>query len=136
DYRRLRALADTHESFAVIGGGFIGSAIAAGLAMNGRKVTILFPEAGIGARISPADLSAFLVDYYREKGVEVLTGASLGGLDQANGQTRLQLSGGGASEQRSVDAVVAGLGIQPNVELAQAAGLPVENGVIVDETLH
>src|SRR6266566_4877291 len=53
----------------VIGGGFIGSEIAAALRMQGggRDVTMLVPEAGVGARVFPADLSTFLVDYYRQK---------------------------------------------------------------------
>ena len=54
----------------VIGGGFIGSEIAAALTTNGCAVTIVFPEAGIGARLFPPELSAFVNDYYREKGVD------------------------------------------------------------------
>ena len=54
---------------AVVGGGFIGSEIAAALTTNGCEVTIVFPEAGIGARLFPAELSAFVNEYYREKGV-------------------------------------------------------------------
>src|SRR5206468_1139087 len=69
DYRRLRALASQSVRFAVIGGGFIGSEVAAALRMQGRDVTMLVPEAGLGARVFPADLAAFLVDYYRGKGV-------------------------------------------------------------------
>jgi 3-phenylpropionate/trans-cinnamate dioxygenase ferredoxin reductase component len=53
DYRRLRALTDEGDQFAVIGGGFIGSEIAAALAMNGKRVVMVFPEAGIGA-LDPA----------------------------------------------------------------------------------
>src|SRR6185312_11982600 len=74
DYRRLRAFADGGARFVVIGGGFIGSEIAAALALNGRPVTMVFPEPGIGARIFPSDLSAFVTDYYRARGVKVLTG--------------------------------------------------------------
>lgn len=62
DYRRLRALADADARFVVLGGGFIGSEIAAALAMNARSVTMVFPEPGIGARIFPATLSAFVTD--------------------------------------------------------------------------
>jgi NADPH-dependent 2,4-dienoyl-CoA reductase/sulfur reductase-like enzyme len=51
DYRNLRALAETAKRIAVIGGGFIGSEIAAALTMNGKEVTMIFPEKSIGDRI-------------------------------------------------------------------------------------
>src|SRR5207245_1150729 len=59
DYRRLRALASQSVRFAVIGGGFIGSEVAAALRMQQRDVTMLVPEAGLGARVFPADLADF-----------------------------------------------------------------------------
>src|SRR5216684_2725694 len=71
DYRRLRR---GGKRAVVIGGGFIGSEIAAALSMDGRQVSMLFPEDGICARAFPKDLAAFVTGYYREKGVEVLTG--------------------------------------------------------------
>ena len=70
DYRRLRSLTQTGKRFGVIGGGFIGSEIAAALAANDAEVTMAFPEDGIGARNFPRDLSVFLNDYYRQKGVK------------------------------------------------------------------
>jgi NADPH-dependent 2,4-dienoyl-CoA reductase/sulfur reductase-like enzyme len=73
DYRRLRALAENHQRFCVIGGGFIGSEVAAALAMNGKQVVMIIPEPTIGSRIFPNDLGLFLNDYFRQKGVELLT---------------------------------------------------------------
>ncbi len=133
DYRRLSALADAEGGFAVIGGGFIGSEIAAALAMNGREVTMLFPEAGIGSRVFPADLAAFLTGYYHEKGVEVLNGVAVAGMRQ-NGQKPVVVTASG--REIVADGVVAGLGIELNTELAARAGLPIENGIAVDEFLR
>jgi 3-phenylpropionate/trans-cinnamate dioxygenase ferredoxin reductase subunit len=130
DYRRLRALTEGAARFLVIGGGFIGSEIAAALAMNGCRVTIVLPEPGIGARIFPADLSAFVTDYYRDKGVEVLTDTSVTGIERQGGVARVTTKEGRTLE---ADVVVAGLGLEPRTELAAAAGLPVEDGIIVDE---
>ena len=79
DYRRLRALADRKSEFVVIGGGFIGSEIAAALTMSGCRVSMVFPDTGIGAHIYPPGLSEFLNDYFREKGVNVLAGEKVRG---------------------------------------------------------
>jgi len=132
DFRRLQGLAERGRRFAVIGGGFIGSEIAAALAMNGKKVTMIFPELGIGGRLFPEDLSDFLNDLYRQKGVEVLTGESVAGLERRGERAVLRTS----SREIVADGIVAGIGVQPNVELAQQAGLEIGNGIIVDELLR
>jgi NADPH-dependent 2,4-dienoyl-CoA reductase/sulfur reductase-like enzyme len=131
DYRRLRALASQSVRFAVIGGGFIGSEVAAALRMQGRDVTMLVPEAGLGARVFPADLAAFLVEYYREKGVTMRMGEGMAGLDRRAGSCLVRTTTGG---EVVAEVLVAGLGILPAVELAEQAGLRVENGIVVDET--
>jgi len=130
DYRCLRALATASKRFGVLGGGFIGTEVAAALRMQGCDVTMLVPEAGLCARVFPADLAAFVTDYYRQKGVEVRTGEGVSGLERSGARNVLRTTG---QQNVTVDAVVAGLGIQPNVELAQQAGLSVDNGIVVDE---
>jgi 3-phenylpropionate/trans-cinnamate dioxygenase ferredoxin reductase component len=126
DYRRLREIAPEGSHVVVIGGGFIGSEIAAGLVGNGCRVTMLFPEPGIGFRLFPESLSTFVADYYREKGVEVLAGEMVA---SASGD-RVETQSGSVLE---ADAVVAGLGVIPDTELAEAAGLAVDDGIVVDE---
>jgi len=133
DYRRLRALAETGQRFAVIGGGFIGSEIAAALALNGKEVVMIFPGKDIGDRLFPHPLAQFVSDFYKQKGVEVLAGEKIIGLETQGNQRVLKTS---TNLEIGVDGVVAGVGIKPNVELAQAAGLKVENGIIVDEFLR
>jgi 3-phenylpropionate/trans-cinnamate dioxygenase ferredoxin reductase component len=133
DYRRLRALADQGKAFAVIGGGFIGSEVAAALALSGCKVTMFFPDAGIGARLFPADLSQFLVRYYREKGVDVRAGEHVTGVSGSG--SRLEVTTGSGATAL-VDGVIAGIGIAPNKELAAAAGIAVDDGIPVDDRLR
>jgi 3-phenylpropionate/trans-cinnamate dioxygenase ferredoxin reductase component len=129
DYRRLRSAATDGTRVVVIGGGFIGSEIAAALSWSGCAVTMVFPEQGIGARLFPAELAEFVTGYYREKGVDVRPGEVVEGI--ADATVRL---GGGTSIE--ADAIVAGLGIVPATELAEAAGLAVDDGVVVDELGH
>ncbi|NLH09196.1 MAG: FAD-dependent oxidoreductase [Chloroflexi bacterium] len=133
DYRRLRRLADERRRFVVIGGGFIGAEVAAALAMNGREVTMLFPEGGLGAALFPADLSRFVTNYYAEQGVDVRPGEMVSDIEQNGDGLYIVTTGSGAVLE--ADAVVAGIGIQPNVELAESAGLEVDNGILVDEHL-
>jgi NADPH-dependent 2,4-dienoyl-CoA reductase/sulfur reductase-like enzyme len=116
DYRRLREAASEGTDALVVGGGFIGSELAAALQSNGAAVTMVFPDDGICARLFPSDLSSFVTDYYREQGVQVRTGELA---DPA--------------EVAAAPVVVAGLGIEPATDLAAAAGLPVDDGIVVDD---
>ncbi|HEX3291563.1 MAG TPA: FAD/NAD(P)-binding oxidoreductase [Gaiella sp.] len=130
DYHTLRAEAGDGVRVAVIGGGFIGSELAAALRTNGCDVTLIFPEDAIGARLFPRDLAVSLTEYYRGKGVDVVPGELVAAVEPANGRFSLALRGGRTIE---ADVVVAGLGIVPRAELAAAAGLPAEDGIPVDD---
>jgi NADPH-dependent 2,4-dienoyl-CoA reductase/sulfur reductase-like enzyme len=138
DYRRLHQLAETGQRFAVIGGGFIGSEIAAALAMNGKAVTLIFPGEAIGSHIFPHDLADSLSDYYREQGVDVVAGTVAAGFEMRQGKAILQLRNteNNCEREVAVDGVVAGIGVEPNVELAKAGGLEVNNGIRVDASLR
>lgn len=129
DYHKLREAAERRARFCVIGGGFIGSEIAAALAINHCPVTLVFPQSGICARIFPQQLSSALNDYYRGRGVEVLAEATVTDVSRQGSSMRVILGDGRALE---VDVVVAGIGIVPNAELAAEAGLPVTDGIEVD----
>jgi 3-phenylpropionate/trans-cinnamate dioxygenase ferredoxin reductase subunit len=133
DYRRLRALADQRRRFAVIGGGFIASEIAAALRMQGKEVTMLLPEDTIGHRLFPQDLAQHVTTYYREQGVNVHTGDRVAGIERRGEQHAVITRGG---HEIVVDGVVAGIGIEPNIALAREAGLAVGNGILVDSFLR
>ena len=133
DYRRLRALTETGRRFAVIGGGFIGSEIAAALALNGKEVVMIFPGKDIGDLLFPRALAEFVSNFYRNKGVELLAGEKIIGLEARGNERVLKTS---TDRETVADCVVAGVGIEPNVELAQSVGLKMENGIVVDEFLR
>ena len=133
DYHKLHDLTGHGKQFVVIGGGFIGSELAAALAMNAERVTFVFPDQGIGTRIFPQDLSLFLNNYYRQKGIEVQSGIGLTGVEE-RGEHLLVKTDQGSTIQ--ADHVVAGIGALPNIDLAEAANLKLDNGITVDEYLR
>ena len=131
DFRRVRAL-PVGKHVAVVGGGFIGTELAASLATAGYRATLVFPEEGIGARLFPRDLAVHLNGYYAEREVEVRAGERVTGLVARGSGFTLQTD----RAEIQADLVVAGLGITPNDRLAAEAGLAVDEGVVVDETLR
>lgn len=133
DYRRLRALSEQGADIVVIGGGFIGSEIAAALAMNSKRVTMLFPSDAIGSRVYPPALSAFLNAYYTAHGVTLLPAETVRSVRKVGDRMLVTSSKG---TELAADAVVAGLGIVPDTALADQAGLKVGDGIVVDEQLR
>jgi 3-phenylpropionate/trans-cinnamate dioxygenase ferredoxin reductase component len=133
DYLRLRSLAERYQKFVIVGGGFIGSEVAAALAMQGKSVTMVFPDTGVAKRVFPPEVVSFLNQYYKDKGVEVLTNERVVGLE-GSGTELVVLTGSGRRLEAS--GVVAGIGIQVNVDLAAAAGLQVDNGIVVNSSLQ
>ena len=133
DYHALRDGLREGMRVAVVGSGFIGSEIAAALAMNGARVTLLVDGECIGERVYPRALAAFVTDYFRGKGVDIRARSRVSGGNATDEGVMLALQDGGNVE---AEWVVAGLGITPNVQLAQAAGLKVDNGIVVDDRLR
>jgi len=133
DYKHLRELTEHGDHFVVIGGSFIGSELAAALTIVGKKVTMVFPGDTISGSIFPSDLANFLNDYYREKGVEVLTGDTVASVQKEGKLITVRTGSGRAIE---TDGVVAGIGIHPNLDLAKEAGLKIDDGIVVNERLE
>jgi len=133
DYNRLRELTANGQRFVVIGGGFIGSELAAALTMNHKEVVMIFPGSGICDRLFTKDLSQFLNGFYRQKGVELWIGESVTALERKGGQCVVTTRSG---KQTAADGVIAGLGIEPNIHLAKLAGLDTADGIVVDERLR
>jgi NADPH-dependent 2,4-dienoyl-CoA reductase/sulfur reductase-like enzyme len=133
DYRQLRAAAVEGKSALVVGGGFIGSEMAASLRANKLAVTMVFPSPWLVSHVFPESLGRYLTEQYRGRGVEVLAGdVPLAIQRDGNGYlTRTR-----AGREIRTDLLVAGIGIVPNVSLAESAGLSMGNGVIVNEFLQ
>ena len=133
DYKHLRAMTEHGDHFVVIGGSFIGSEIAAALTIVGKKVTMILRGHAINDSIFPGDLAHFLNDYYRQKGVEVLTNESAASVQKEGNRFTVRTGSGRPIE---ADGVVAGIGIHTNLDLAKEAGLKIDDGIVVNEQLE
>jgi NADPH-dependent 2,4-dienoyl-CoA reductase/sulfur reductase-like enzyme len=133
DYQELKERLETGSRCVVLGGGFIGSEIAAALRINGHSVVMVFPENGIGGGTFPPDHAQFLNDYYREQGVEIKTGQLVDRVGNLERGIEVALDSG---EKLSADVAIAGLGIEPNTELADDLGLELTDGICVDSALQ
>lgn len=133
DYQRLRDLTESEQRFAVIGGGFIGSEIAAALAGLGKEVSMIFPEPGIGARVLPETVAQYLNQYFRQHAIHVMDGCLIRSMAPDGQGVTLQTDQG---ETLRVDAVVAGLGLRPNTLLAEQSGVATANGILVDSSMR
>jgi NADPH-dependent 2,4-dienoyl-CoA reductase/sulfur reductase-like enzyme len=132
DYHAVRAAATPGKSAVVIGGGFIGSEMAASLSLNELAVTMIFREEWLVSRVFPEDLGRALTDYYRSKHVTIFRDVPASIERSGNGymvQTQ-------AGRRVQADVIIAGIGIVPNIALAKAAGLRTGDGIIVDQYLR
>jgi NADPH-dependent 2,4-dienoyl-CoA reductase/sulfur reductase-like enzyme len=133
DYRRIRSQAAGGKRAVVIGGGFIGSEIAAALAVNGINVTMIFPDTGLCGRVFPEYFAKSMLEYYRTKGITVLSEDIPTALT-VKGSTYYTRTKKGKDIES--DILIAGIGISPETSPAAALDLRIENGIVVDEFLE
>ena len=114
----------------VVGGGFIGLEVAASARGHGCAVTVLESMPALLGRMAAPGIAKFVEELHRRNGVDVRTGVSVTALEGGAGVERVVLADG---EALQADAVVVGIGVVPNVELAEAAGIETDNGILVDE---
>lgn len=134
DAKALRDALGAVERIAVVGGGWIGLEVAGAARASGVDVTVLEQaDQPLGAVLGP-QVAPFFAQLHRDHGVDVRTNVAVESfLLGEQGVAGVWLGDG---QQLHVDAVVVGVGITPNTELAAEAGLPVDNGILVDEHLR
>ena len=125
----LRSVLNPGTRLVVVGGGFIGLEVAATARGLGCEVTVLEAGPRLAGRVLPPVISQALLELHREQGVDVRLNVALESI-QADS---VQLVDG---QLLPCDLVVVGIGMQPNIELATAAGLEVGQGIRVDDYLR
>ena len=126
----LKARLVPGHRLAVLGAGFIGLEVAATAKELGCEVTVIEIAAQPMARVTAPELGRHYLALHRGRGVTVLTETGLTSVAAAGDALQLTLSQGAPL---TVDSLVVGIGIVPNVELAKDAGLAIDNGIVVDE---
>lgn len=131
DADAIRAGLKEGARLVVVGGGYVGLELAASARKFGAEVTVIEALPRVLARVTGAQVAAFYEAVHREAGVQLRTGLSVERAELADDGaiTALVCASG---ERIAADIVVAGIGMLPNVELAQAAGLAIDGGIVVD----
>ncbi|MGB0954669.1 MAG: NAD(P)/FAD-dependent oxidoreductase [Panacagrimonas sp.] len=129
DVQAIRPHCVEGKRLVIVGGGFIGLEVAAIALKLGLKVTVLEGLPRVLARVTVPQMSSFFERVHRQAGVDLRTGAQVSAFE-GNPVTAVTLADGSRIE---ADFIVLGIGLTANVELAQACGLDVDNGIVVDE---
>lgn len=129
DTLSLHPLLGEGARLVVIGGGFIGLEVAATARKRGARVTVVELADQVLARVADPAIGAMVADLHRRNGVEILTGASVERIE-GNGKVDSVVCTDGMT--LPADAVVVGIGILPNLEIARDAGLETANGITAD----
>ena len=130
DVRRLRGPLDAANRVAIVGGGYIGLEVAAVARGEGREVAVLEAEDRVMKRVTSPVISHFMQDFHRNRGVDIRVGARLAAIEGEGKVQQVRLADGAALP---ADLVLLAVGAKPNDDLAAAAGLPCQDGVVVDE---
>ena len=126
------ALAEARKAAAhvvVIGGGFIGLEVAAALRTSGADVTVVESQRRLLARTFLPAMSGYVERFHRARGVQILLDRGVRALHGSGGVEAVELDDG---RRLPCDLVVLGIGVVPNIELAQAAGIACDNGILTD----
>lgn len=135
DADRLRAALAHARHVVVVGAGFIGLEVAAVARQSGADVVVLEGLDRAMARVVSAHTAGAFIVEHRERGVDVRFATGMAGaLGDERGRVRTVTTTSG--EQLACDVLVMGVGVAPRIELAAAAGLPCDNGVVVDAQLR
>lgn len=129
DAQRLKDALQPGRRLAIVGGGYIGLEVAASARALGLEVTVIEREARLLARVASAPLAEFFERLHKQQGVQIIRNACLSHLE---GDTRVAAAHLEDGRRIDCDVALVGVGAQPRDELARAAGLHCENGVVVD----
>lgn len=130
DVQKIKQFTGKAKNAVIIGGGYIGLETGASLRKLGMDVTVLEAMPRILQRVTAPEVSEFYARVHEEEGVKIVTEAQIEGIEGEKDVERVVMKNG---DSYPAELVIIGVGVMPNVELAEEAGLKVDNGIAVDE---
>ncbi|MCE7902356.1 MAG: pyridine nucleotide-disulfide oxidoreductase [Gammaproteobacteria bacterium PRO9] len=130
DVDRIRDRFQPGTTLVIVGAGYIGLEVAAVAVSRGLKVTVVELADQVMARVRAPEVSTFMERIHRAAGVDIRCGTGVAGFSGISQLSGVLLANG---EQIPADMAIVGVGIVPNVELAEVAGIPCNNGILCDE---
>lgn len=130
DVDGIREAMGNAENIVIVGGGYIGLEVASVAVSSGKTVSVLEMESRILQRVTTPEMSAYYHQLHESRGLNILTETTVSGFSGSDGKVTEVLCG---DKSIPADLVIVGIGIIPNIELAQDAGLACENGITVDD---
>jgi 3-phenylpropionate/trans-cinnamate dioxygenase ferredoxin reductase subunit len=130
DVQRLRPALDRARRIVIVGGGYIGLEVAAVLRQENREAIVVEAEGRVMKRVAGEEVSGFFETLHRSRGVDIRLGARLAAIEGEGRATGVALASG---DRIAADVVLVATGARANDDLAAVAGLPCEEGIVVDD---
>jgi len=134
DVDAIKDSMSTAKNIVIVGGGYIGLEVASVAVSSDLNVTVMEMEGRILQRVTTPEMSAFYHKLHTNRGLNILTNSTVSGFtgtDKTNGV--LFKNEAGEESEIPADLVIVGIGIIPNIELAEVAGIHCDNGIVVDD---
>lgn len=136
DARRIREAAKEADDAVVVGGSFIGMEVSSVLARLGVNTTLVFPESRVWEAFFTPEMSTYFERVYRDRGVTIIPDANVTGFEGKESISGVRIELDGEARTLPADMVVAGVGVEPNVDLFENTGLQLDNGIVVNRFLE
>ena len=130
DSKRIKESINTHKTFAIIGGGFIGLEVASSIAQLGKKAYVIEMGQQLMGRVIPTQIAKLVSSYHEDKGNVILLETNIVSIELKNSVYKIELNNKSTLE---VDFIIAGIGSKANTDLFENTSLNINNGIVTDE---
>ena len=130
DSKKIKKAIQTHNKFAIVGGGFIGLEIASSIARIGKIAHVIEMGSQLMGRVIPQKIASLVLDYHEKNGNSIFLNSNILSIKEKNSGYQIDLNN---NNQIDVDFIIAGIGSIANVDLFENTSLKLDNGIVIDE---